>query len=91
MATAIFTWTVRIEVREDFDPTNAQSVAQARHEAYQDVQESNGDLEDYDEEDDGELCPECGNYRLLPAMFTSAGKTLVEGKRCPDDGCAYNS
>ena len=92
MKTATFTWTVRIEVRDDFDPTNDQHVAEARHEAYQDVQESNGDLEGHDgEEEDGELCPECGNYTLMPAMFTGVGKAMTEGFRCPDPACGYNS
>ena len=88
MKTATFAWTVRIEVRDDFDPTNDQHVAEARHEAYQDVQESNGDLEDND--DDEEVCPERGG-RLLPAMLPGVGKTLTEGKRCEFSECDYNS
>ena len=93
MKTATFTWTVRITVCDNFDPNNSSHVAQARREAWQDVHESNGymdEVTDDSEEDDGELCPECGNYTLMPAIFTGVGKALTEGKRCPDPACGYN-
>lgn len=46
---------------------------------------------DNEDEDTGEICPECGNYTLMPAMFTGVGKALTEGFRCPDPACGYNS
>jgi hypothetical protein len=80
-------------VGDDFDPDNDKHYEQARREAWMNVYENTGELTDADEDDDdgSELCPECGNYTLMPAMFTGVGKALTEGKRCPDPGCGYNS
>lgn len=95
MKTATFTWSATVEVVGNFDDTNEEQVANARHDAYMQIQESDGELtnegEDDTGEDDGEVCPECGNYTLMPAMFTGVGKAMTEGFRCPDPACGYNS
>jgi hypothetical protein len=78
MKTATFKWSVRITVRDDFDPNDSSHVAQARREAWQDVHESNGWLDDHD--DDG-LCPICGQE-----LITKFGL-----KRCPFVRCRFNN
>lgn len=90
MKTATFTWTVNVDVREDFDQNNPDHVKIARREAWLNVHESNGELTDTDgDEEDGEVCPECGSP-LVPAMIEGTGKTLAEIKKCSSDNCDYN-
>ena len=49
--TATFTWTVTVEVRDDFDKENPKHLSQALHDAWMEVHESRGELTDENEED----------------------------------------
>lgn len=46
MKLATFTWCVTVKVPDDFDEFNAEAFKKARHEAYLNVQENDGDILD---------------------------------------------
>lgn len=50
MKLATFTWSWTVSVPDDFDEYNAEQFRQARHAAYLNVQENEGDLTDLQDE-----------------------------------------
>jgi hypothetical protein len=50
--TATFTWTVTVDIRDDFDSEDPERFQAARREAWMNVHESTGELTDEEDEDE---------------------------------------